>query len=184
MIIGLTGGMVCGKRTIAEYLRGKGFEVLTFSADVLDVELKKRNIPVTRKAQQDLGNEIRNREGAGGLAKRLIEKMKPGKNYVLDGIRNPGEIIEIRKQKDFVLIAIDSPQKMRFERIVARDMERDPKTWEEFLKADMRDFDDGIVCGLQIGKCMKMADYTISNDCSLDEFRARFDEILEKISEK
>jgi len=182
MIIGLTGGMVCGKRTIAEYLRGKGFNVLTFSADVLDVELKKRNIPITRKSQQDLGNEIRKNEGAGGLARRLVEKMEPGKDYVLDGIRNPGEVLELRKLKNFILIAIDSPQKQRFYRIVNRGMERDPKTWEEFVKADTRDFDDGNPAGLQIAKSMEMADYTLSNDCSLDEFRKRFDSILEKIN--
>jgi dephospho-CoA kinase len=181
MIIGLTGGMACGKRTIADFLLKKGFIRLTFS-DVLSEELKKKNIPVTRKSQQDLGNEIREKEGAGGLAKRLISKMISGKDYVIDGIRNPGEVLEFRKQKDFFLIAIDSPQKMRFKRIVTRKMERDPKNLEDFLKADTRDFDDGIVCGLQIGKCMKMADYIISNDCSIEEFEERFFDIFEKIN--
>ena len=182
MIIGLTGGMVSGKRTIAEYLRNKGFKVLTFSADVLDYELRKRGIPITRKAQQDLGNEIRAKEGGGALARRLVLKMESGKNYVVDGIRNLGEIEELRKQKDFVLIAIDSPQKQRFERIVARGMERDPKTWEEFLIADTRDFDDKISSGLQIKKCMEMSDYTIINDASLEEFIKRFEEVYDKIS--
>jgi len=184
MIIGLTGGMVCGKRTIAKILEEKGFDILTFSSDVLDEELRKRNIPITRKAQQDLGNEIRAKEGGGGLAKRLILKMDSGKNYVLDGIRNPGEVNELRKQKDFVLIAIDSPQKQRFERIIARGMERDPKTWGEFLIADSRDFDDGISSGLQIKKCMAVADYTIVNDGSLEEFRERFEDVFEKINMK
>lgn len=183
MIIGLTGGMACGKKTILGFLEEKGFIGYTFS-DVLSDELKKMNIPVTRKNQQDLGNEIRNKEGGGALAKRLIARMVPGKNYVIDGIRNLGEIEELKKQKDFVLIAIDSPQKQRFERIVARGMERDPKTWEEFLIADARDFDDSISSGLQIKKCMKMADYTIVNDCSLEEFRRRFEEVFEKINMK
>ena len=184
MIIGLTGGMVCGKRTIAEILMERGFNVLTFSSDVLDEELKKRNIPVTRKSQQDLGNKIRAKEGGGGLARRLILKMHSGENYVLDGIRNPGEVLELKKQKDFFLIAIDSPQKQRFERIVARGMERDPKTWEEFLIADSRDFDDNIPSGLQIRKCMEMADYTVVNDGSLEEFRERFEEVYGKITRK
>jgi len=173
--------MVSGKRTIAEYLNKKGFRVLTFSFDVLDVELKKRNISITRKNQQDLGNEIRAREGAGGLAKRLVAMIEPGKDYVLDGIRNPGEVLELKKLKDFILIAIDSSQKLRFERIVSRNMERDPKTWEDFLKADARDFDDGIVSGLQIKKCMEMADYTIVNDSSVEEFKEKFDELFEGI---
>ena len=184
MIIGLTGGMVCGKRTIAEILMKRGFIALTFSADVLDYELRKRGIPITRKAQQDLGNEFREKEGGGALSKRLILKMEDGKNYVLDGIRNPGEVLELRKQKDFVLIAIDSPQKQRFERIVSRGMERDAKTWEDFLIADTRDFDDGSAFGLQIKKCMEMADYTVVNDGSLEEFIKKFEGIFKKISIK
>jgi len=184
MIIGLTGGMVSGKRTIAEHLIKKGFIALTFSSDVLDIELKNRNITITRKSQQDLGNEIRKKEGAGGLAKKLIKRIEPNKNYVLDGIRNPGEIAELRKQKDFILIAIDVPQEQRFKRIIARNMQRDPKTWDEFLIADKRDFDDGLPSGLQIKKCMEMADYTIINDCSLEEFEKRFEKILEKIINK
>lgn len=184
MIIGLTGGMVCGKRTIAQYLRDKGFKVLTFSSDVIDEELKKINIPITRKSQQDLGNEIRKKEGSGGLAKRLILKMEPGKNYVLDGVRNPGEVLELRKLKDFILIAIDCPQKLRFQRLIHRSMFRDAKTWEEFLKDDKRDFDDGIPSGLQITKCMEMADYTIINDSSLEEFKKRFDKVFEMINKR
>jgi dephospho-CoA kinase len=184
MIIGLTGGMVCGKRTIAEYLGEKGFKILTFSSDVLDVLLRKRNIPITRTSQQDLGNEIREKEGSGGLARRLILMIEQGQNYVLDGVRNPGEVSELRKLKDFVLIAIDSPQKIRFERIIARNMERDPKTWEEFIIADTRDFNDGKEFGLQIFKCMELADYTVVNDSSLEVFKKRFDEVLEKIGKK
>lgn len=193
MIIGLTGGMVSGKRSIAKLLvEKKGFIALTYSSDVLDLELRKRGVPITRMSQQDLGNEIRNSEGSGGLSERLLKKMQKassessdseekGKNYVLDGIRNPGEIEVLRKEKDFFLIAIDSSQKQRFERIISRGMERDPKTWEEFLKADARDFDDGTLNGLQIAKCMKLADYTIENNGTFEEFWKKFEEVFERI---
>ena len=97
MIIGLTGGMSCGKLSIVKFLEGKGFIGYTFS-DVINDELNRLGIPVTRKSQQDLGNEMRNKFGAGFWAKKLAEKIHPGKNYVIDGIRNPAEIIELRKK--------------------------------------------------------------------------------------
>jgi dephospho-CoA kinase len=181
MIIGLTGGMACGKFTLVEYLRKKGFIGYTFS-DVITEELNKLGIPITRKSQQDLGNSLREEFGAGIWAKKLIEMIEPGKNYVIDGIRNPGEINELKKEKDFVLIAIESPQKLRFERIIARGMERDPKTWEEFLIADSRDFFDGNENGLNIRKCMEIADFTIINDSNYEEFINRFEETYKKIT--
>ena len=181
MRIGLTGGMVSGKRTIAQMLLEKGFYALTFS-DAINDELRKKGIPITRKSQQDLGNEIRNEKGPGEWAKRLIEKMEPGKNYVVDGIRNPGEISELRKQKDFFLLAVDSSQKKRFERIIARAMDRDPKTWEEFLKADARDFSEENPNGLQIAKCMEMADYVIQNNNGEEELKKKVELVLERIN--
>jgi dephospho-CoA kinase len=181
MIIGLTGGMACGKKTVLGFLDERGFIGFTFS-DILKDILIENNMPVTRENQQNLGNEIRTKEGSGGLAKRLIAKMEPGKNYVIDGIRNLGEVNELRKLKDFYLIAIDVPQKLRFERIVARNMDRDPKTWDEFIKADTRDFNDGLSSGLQIDKCMEIADYTIMNDSTIDEFKERFEEIFNRIN--
>jgi dephospho-CoA kinase len=181
MIIGLTGGMASGKRTICDLLKEKGFIRYTFS-DILSEELKKKNMPVTRENQQDLGNEIRELEGSGGLAKRLISLILSGNDYVIDGIRNPGEIIELRKQTDFVLIAINSPQKLRFERIVSRGMERDPKTWEDFLKVDTRDFYEQNPNGIQVGKCIEMADYFIVNDCSIEEFSKKFLELFDTIN--
>ncbi len=180
MIIGLTGGMACGKLSVLKYLTGKEFIGFTFS-DILNDELIKMGIPITRKSQQDMGNEIRFKEGSGGLARRLIKKFEKGKNYVIDGVRNPGEIIELRKETDFFLIAIESSQELRFERIINRGMERDPKTWEEFLKADKRDFDDGTEYGLQIGKCMKIADFTIVNDKDMEDLKRRVDELMVEI---
>ncbi len=183
MIIGLTGGMACGKLSVVRLLSEKGFIGFIFS-DILSDELRKLGIPVTRKSQQDLGNAIRNREGSGGLAKRLIKKFEAGKNYVIDGIRNPGEIFELRKEKDFFLIAIDSSQELRFERIVNRGMERDPKTWEEFLIADKRDFAEEDPNGLQIKKCMEMADYTIANEMDIDDLKTKVEEIWKEISKR
>lgn len=192
MIIGLTGGMVCGKASMAKLLVEKGFIPLVFS-DVINEELIKRGIPITRKSQQDFGNELRETFGAGEIARRLIARIekassetavseKKGKNYVLDGIRNPGEVEVLRQSKDFFLIAIESSQENRFKRIIERNMDRDPKTWEEFLAADSRDFDDGTEHGLQIKKCMKLADYTIENNGSFDDFKNKIEDVLKKIS--
>ncbi|MCX5704308.1 MAG: hypothetical protein NT066_07480, partial [Candidatus Omnitrophica bacterium] len=64
MIIGLTGRMCSGKGVIKDYLEKKGFRYTTFS-DVVRAEAVKRGIEIKRKNLQDLGNDLRQKEGAG-----------------------------------------------------------------------------------------------------------------------
>lgn len=131
MIIGLTGRIAAGKGFIKDFLEKIGFEYHTIS-DVVREEAAKREIEITRKNLQDLGNEVRNKEGPGAWARRIIEKFESGKNYIIDGIRNPGEVEELRKIKDFFLIAVDAPQEKRYERLRLRAKPSDPKTWGVF----------------------------------------------------
>ena len=105
MIIGLAGSLGAGKGTIIEYLQSQGFDYFTLS-DVIRTEAKKRNIEMTRTNLQDIGNEIREREGPGALAKRVLAKMQPAKGYIIDGLRNPAEVEECKKDSNFFLISI------------------------------------------------------------------------------
>ena len=97
-----------GSNSVGDFLvEEKGFIWLSYS-DILREELQKEGKEITRKAMQDLGNEIRERYGAGELSKRLINKMEGGKNYVVGTIRNPAEIEELRKKNVPVGIATGS----------------------------------------------------------------------------
>ena len=181
MLIGLTGRIASGKGMVAEYLKSKGFEYTTIS-QVVREEAGKINIPITRESLQDLGNLVRKYEGSGAWIKRIIQKTDINGNYIIDGIRNPGEVLELRKIPGFVLISIDAPQKIRFERVVSRNKESDAKTWETFLKMDERDFGIGEPeDGQQVGKCMALADNNIINDSSPESFHKKIEEIYKKI---
>ena len=183
MIIGLTGRIAAGKGFIKDFLEKVGFEYYTFS-DVVREEAARRGVEITRKNLQDLGNEVRNKEGPGAWAKRIIEKLESEKNYIVDGIRNPGEVEELRKQKDFFLIAVDAPQERRYERLRRRAKPSDPKTWEGFLEIDNRDFGEEDSKGQQVGKCMEMADFYIFNNSDLGVLMKRIKEIYEQILRK
>jgi len=176
MLIGLTGRISAGKGVAIDYFEERGFLHLTFSDAIID-EMKSREIPIERAKIQDTGNELRNKYGAGIWAVRLLEKMVNGKNYVVDGIRNPGEIYELRKRRDFYLISIDAPQKQRFERLIKRAKPSDPKTWEDFLIIDKRDFGEEDSNGQQVGKCMELANYNVMNDSNIENFRTKIEDI-------
>jgi len=181
MIIGLTGSISGGKGVVAEFLKEKGFSYFSLSNEVRE-EAKLKGIEFVREKLQDLGNELREKEGLGVLAKRVIKKINSEENIVIDGIRNPAEILELRKLPGFILISVDAPQKIRFERISKRARESDPRTWSEFLKVDNRDKGEGEKnSGQQVGKCMEIADEKLINDSSLEDLREKIEQLFEKL---
>lgn len=175
MIIGLTGTMGAGKGEIAELLKDKGYEYYVFS-DVVKEEAKKRGLNLTRENLQNVGNLLREEYEQGILAKMLIARFKSGK-VVVDGVRNSDEIRELRKNGNFVLIGIDAPQRLRFERLKKRARPGDPTRFEEFKRMDDKE-NKSVGRGQEINKCLKMADYRIINDGSLDRLKDQVEEIL------
>ncbi len=182
MIIGLTGRIASGKGVISELFKKKGFEYLSLS-DEIRKEAKKRGIKAKRDKLQDLGNLIRKKEGAGALAKRIIKKIKRKKNYVIDGIRNTGEIKELRKKfgKEFYLISVGGNLKVRWKRVQKRGRESDPKTFEEFVKIDKRDYKENIKNGQEVKKCMELADFKIINNSSIEKLKQKTEKIYNQI---
>ncbi len=179
MIIGITGRIASGKSIVTEYFIERGFTYMSLSQEVRD-EAKQRGIKTTRKDLQDLGNELREKQGPGVLAKRIKEKIKDG-DYIIDGIRNPGEVEELKKLEGFKLIGIEAPEKFRYERVVSRARASDSKSWEGFLEMDKRDFGEDSEFGQQVGKCIGIADFKINNDSDLNALYKKTEKIFEKI---
>lgn len=182
MIIGMTGTIAAGKETLTKSLTENGFKYFRTS-DLLKEDLEKRGIEVTRKNMQDLGDDLRVREGADVLMKMLLEKVDSDKNFIIDSIRNPKEAEFLKDNLDnFVLIAVDAPKEVRFERMNKRGKESDPKTWEEFLEIAERDLSDKEnPLGQQVGKCIEMSDHVLINDSSLEEFESKVKDLLGRI---
>jgi len=146
-------------------------------------ELDKIGVEKTRQNIISMGDEIRSKEGVGGLAKRIIKKIEQGKNYVIGSIRHPGEVEELRKTGRFFLVAIQADPKIRFERVKSRNREKDPRTFEEFMKVDRHDADSKNEFSLQTAKCMEMADFVVTNEAGVKEFEKQLEALLEKVKE-
>lgn len=182
-VIGITGAFGSGKSTAAAFFEKKGFKKVILSS-FLEIEAKKRGLEVTRKVLQDIGNQWREEDGISVLAERAIEEIRQVnlENVVIDGIRNVGEINRLRSFfPDFVLIAIISERKTRFGRL-KKLKRRESLTWDLFEKLDNRDSGiDERETGLQVNKCIELADVFIKNDGSEEEFKKKLEDILEKI---
>jgi dephospho-CoA kinase len=181
MIVGITGPIASGKSVLAEMLAERGFIRLTLSEEVRE-EAKVRGIPIERTALQNLGNEMRNAHGKGYWAARLLAKMQKGKNYVVEGIRNPGEVNELRKERNFILIGVTAPDEMRLQWILKRNKDSDPKNLEDIRIIDARDRGKGEAShGQQSEACFAIADAYIINNTTLDDLRLKAAELVEQL---
>jgi dCMP deaminase len=181
MIIGLTGQNAAGKGSVANYLKAKGFEYCSLS-DVLREEANKRGIVITRDSLQFLGNSLRAEFSNSVLADMVIERLEDNKSYVIDSIRNPSEAEALKKLRGFVLVNVEAPLEIRFERIKARGRENDPKNLEEFrLIEEIENSQDD--AGLRIKECQEMADRVLLNIGELKELEARINAMLDSLGE-
>lgn len=181
MIIGLTGPICAGKDETVNILVNMGFERLSLSDEIRE-SMRNESIPLTRRTIQDYGDTLRRREGTGIWARKVIAKMKPGKNYVVNSIRHPGEVEEFRELPDFHLIKIDTAPRLRFARMVKRSREEDPKNFEDFLILELKDLGIGQPdYGQQHAQCFALADQTIVNEGTLEKLREKTVELVETL---
>ena len=110
--IGLTGRMASGK--------GEAVRILRRLRIPLCLPLRHRPrarrpsvdpAGQSRASMQDIGNRLRGRgrsRGTGRDGPRADRWPRPSRRWVIDGIRNPAEVLELKKISDFFLIGIDS----------------------------------------------------------------------------
>jgi dCMP deaminase len=176
MIVGVTGFFSSGKDTIAELLRAKGFAHVSLS-DIIREELAARRKPLTIPNLTTVGNELRRTFGPGILAERALSRVDFGRNWVITSIRHPAEVEALRRRIDFVLLFVDAPQRVRFERSLARARPGDPQTFEQFKAWEAQQLDphQGDPAAQAMAACRDMADEHINNDKDVEALKAKLD---------
>ncbi len=183
MIIGITGTFASGKDTVAEYLaKKKGFERVTLS-DIIREELKKRGLSETRENLQKIGNELRRQKGPLYLLKEALSRVKSNK-VVIAGVRQRDEADFFKQGEDRILLAVDAPPHIRFERLRARGRKGDTLTWEEFVAKEKEEMSGKGGIAQDVKYCMDKADFVLDNSGDEDYLYDQIDEILEIIQEK
>lgn len=181
--IGLTGRMASGKGEAVRFLQGRGMRYVSLS-DIVREEAARARPALDRGQMQDLGNRLRARGGAGVLGRMVRERIEaagPG-SWVIDGIRNPAEVRELRKMPGFVLVGLHSPTAAILARLRERGRATDALSEADLLAALEREWGCGEPeGGQQVGPTMAMADFVIDNSGSLLQLQAGLDALLKKL---
>ncbi|MCP4153391.1 MAG: AAA family ATPase [bacterium] len=182
--IGLTGRMGSGKGEAVKILEAMDFKYISLS-DIVREEIAKLGRDVSRAETQDIGNRLRKEGGAGVLGKRVREKIEATsiEKWVVDGVRHPIEVSELKKINGFLLMGIKAEIQLLIDRMKKRKRSTDSTDEKELKKRLDREWGIGEPeDGQHVGKCMAIADVTIENNTSLDELKNNVCNTLKSIN--
>ena len=170
MLIGITGTLGAGKGTVAECLVENGFKHFSVRAFLLE-EIRKRDLEENRDSMVAVANDLRKKHLPSYIVERLIEQaVSTGGNAVVESVRVPGEVEELKKAGG-ILLSVDADIEKRYERIVARKSETDQVSFEEFKENEEREMNSSDPDKQNITAVMRMADIHLKNNGSIDDLK-------------
>ena len=166
-----------GKGVFRRTVQRMGYPVVTMGDEVRE-EVKRRNLKPTPENLGKTMLNLRELEGPAAIAKRCIPKLKKatGKIVFIDGIRSLVEVDEFKKHfPNFILIAIHTAPKTRYQRLFRRRRSDDPTDWETFMERDLREL------GIGMGAVISIADQVIVNKGTLPQLRQKILQVLKEV---
>lgn len=163
-IIGLVGRLAAGKGYVANLLSEQfNAHVVTLSNILRQVASQAGEPNPNRQYLQDLGDRLRQEQGAQVLVQIAIDISVGYDFLVIEGIRNTAEVDCVKKHYGDI-IAVTADREVRFNRLLQRARSDDPKTWEEFLVMEEKDLHGEHKHGQRVADCLELASFTITNN--------------------
>lgn len=181
-ILCFVGLIASGKDVAKKYLetnyQAESFRFSSILRDTLNclgVENSRDNIiSLSTWSRETFGNDL--------LAKAMANKVAKSENelIIIDGARRVDDLIYLKQNPDFHLIAIDAPVEIRYQRSISRNENPgdQEKSYETFLKDHEKETE------ITIPETMAQADFKINNDSDLENLYQQVEDILEKLNFK
>lgn len=139
-LIGFAGTFVGGKDTLATHLQHEfGYSHVSTGDMVREIAQKERGT-IERPVLREVANEHRHRLGAGAFVLFALKKPRP---LIISGLRSLGEAKAL-KAAGGVLMFIDAPIEIRYQRMLARKRDGEvKKSFEEFKMSEQAEWHSG-----------------------------------------
>jgi len=179
LVVGLVGTAGSGKDTAASYIKRK-YKAEEFRFSYLLVKaLEIFNIEVSRDNLAWLMNILKKKYGKDVLTKAMKKTIRETSRrpvIVMNGLRLPPDYELLRSFRRNILVFLDAPPEVRWQRVCKRKEKSDDNvSFEEFKK---------LISGENeryIAKIGKKADYIIINDAGIHKFRRQIDKVMQTI---
>jgi dephospho-CoA kinase len=177
LIVCLTGMPGAGKSSVAEFLKEKGFMVVTMG-DAIREEAKRQGLEPTDINLGKMMLKLRQDLGPGAVGQIVLQKLEREgscNNVVIDGIRSIAEVEVLRKVGHVRLLAIHASQDTRFKHLKERGRADAPSDGDEFTGRDKRELSVGV------SEAIALANEMISNnDLTLEQLKLRAHDIVKE----
>ncbi|MFC1913773.1 AAA family ATPase [Chloroflexota bacterium] len=177
-IISIVGMPGSGKSEAARIFEEKGFVRVRFG-DLTDEEVKKRGLELNEKNERHIRELLRKEHGMAAYAKlnlpRIDSSLKQA-NVVIDGLYSWEEYTFLNKRygDDFSVVAVWASPKTRYARLSER-------VNRKLTPAEAASRDQAEIEKSNKGGPIAMADFTISNDSSLNELRRETERTIARL---
>ena len=178
-IIAFTGMPFSGKSEAVKIAKEMKIPVIRMG-DMVWEETEKRGLELNDENVGMIADSMRKQHGMDIWAKKTLEKIesiKVDEKIVIDGVRNIEEIetFEENLGNDFLLIAVQVNDNLRYKRAMNRGREDDSLDLEMIRKRDKRELSWGL------GNVIASSEMVVTNEGSQDEFRQKIRDVLKKI---
>ncbi|GEM_PF-34097 len=183
-VIGIVGPIGSGKDLAAEYIAKKYMCNVIAYRDIVKEETEKEGLETNRENMQMIATKRRAEVGkdffAKIVAKRAQNLAEKGGKIILKEIRTDFDAFLVKEifGRSMIILAFDSNEKIRAQRIISRGRKGDPTSFEEFKKQDKREIELGHYYW------MDKANETIKNNGSIEELYKKIDKIMDKLNPK
>jgi len=184
-VIGLTGTFLAGTGTAGKMLSELLDAPILNFGDAIREMLRRQGKTITRDVLHETGNAIRHKDPAG-ISKLLLSQIaeRPEPFFVVEKLRSLGDYRGMADAlgKDFILIALDAPPRLRYSRLLLRRREGEEKlSFEQFLESEKRELDEGpFEWQMHISALMARAEAILVNDGSEQELRSKLEAFIVK----
>ena len=177
-IVAFAGMPFSGKSEAVKIAKELNIPVIRMG-DMVWKETKNQGLEINDSNVGKIANNMRKKHGMDIWAKRTldhIKKLEKTELLVIDGIRNSEEVDFFKKNlgQDFILVAIDVSDKIRYKRAMSRGREDDSKDLKLIKERDKREKSWGL------DKLIKSADIIIKNEGSLENLQKNIKDIFGK----
>ncbi len=175
-IIAIVGMPGAGKSTAAEVFISKGWKKIRFG-DVTMEEIKRQGLQINEENESVIRETLRLNYGMDAYAKLnepKIKELSQKSNVVIDGLYSWDEYLYLKPRfSNLFMLAIYSSPKTRHKRLSARKIR--PLTEEEAIARDYSELQN-----LRKSEPITMADNTIINEGTLEEFKKQIEQFIKR----